>query len=129
MEAFEFLAKYFENSLAELSQRNDGVDGDFRRIDSNRFTAAVYRGGKAITRCTIFMGGGFSTNGISYVDGETMESNGYNENLRVDADEQSMFLRSMGMRSFGGQREEHLSLEGAAEIYWSMFIGRLQGDM
>lgn len=129
VEAFEFLAKYFENSLAELGERNDGIDGVFRRIDSNRFTAAVYRGGKAITRCTIFMGGGFSTNGISYVDGETMESNGYNENLRVDADEQSMFLRSMGMRSFGGQREEHLTLEGAAEIYWSMFIGRLQGDM
>lgn len=128
VEAFEFLAKYFENSLLELAQRNDGIDGEFRRIDTNRFTAAVYRGGKAITRCTIFMGGGFSTNGISYVDGETMESNGYNENLRVDADEQSMFLRSMGMRSFGGQSEEHLTLEGAAEIYWSMFIARMQGD-
>ena len=129
VEAFDFLAKFFENSIAELGQRNDGIDGDFRRIDSNRFTAAVYRGGKAITRCTIFMGGGFSTNGISYVDGETTESNGYNENLRVDADDQSMFLRSMGMRSFGGQREEHLTMEGAAEIYWSMFIGRLQGEM
>lgn len=61
----------------ELAQRNNGIDGDFRQIDSNRFTAAVYRGGKAITRCTVFMGGGFSTNGISYVDGETTESNGY----------------------------------------------------
>ncbi|MBU1336914.1 MAG: toll/interleukin-1 receptor domain-containing protein [Alphaproteobacteria bacterium] len=129
VEAFEFLAKYFENSLSELSQRNDGIDSDFRRIDSNRFTAAVYRSGKAVSRCTIFMGGGFSTNGISYVDGETTASSGYNENLRVDADDQSMFLRSMGMRSFGSQREEHLTLEGAAEIYWSMFIERLQGDM
>jgi hypothetical protein len=75
------------------------------------------------------MGGGFSSNGISYVDGETTESNGYNENLRVEADVQSMFLRSMGMRSFGSQREEHLTMQGAAEIYWSMFIARLQGDM
>lgn len=129
VEAFEFLAKYFENSILELTQRNDGIDGDFRRIDSNRFTAAVYRAGKAVTRCTIFMGGGFSSNSISYVDGETTESNGYNESLRVDADDQSMFLRSIGMRSYGGQREEHLTMEGAAEIYWSMFIGRLQGDI
>lgn len=58
-----------------------------------------------------------------------MESNGYNENLRVDADDQSMFLRSMAMRSYAGQREEHLTMEGAAEIYRIMFIGRLQGDI
>lgn len=128
IEAFDYIAKYFENSLDELAQRNDGVDGDFRLIDSNRFTAAVYRGGKAVSRCTIFMGGGFSSGGINYVDGETSSSSAMNESLTVHADDQSMFLRSMGMQSYGSGREEHLTMEGGAEAYWSLFIQRLQSE-
>lgn len=128
VEAFDYLAKYFENSLTELAKRNEGVDGDFRRIDSNRFTAAVYRGGKAVSRCTIFMGGGFSSTGINYADGETSSSNSMNESLTVHSDDQSMFLRSMGMQSYGRDRDEHLTMEGAAEAYWSLFIQRLQSE-
>lgn len=128
IEAFDYMAKFFENSLMELGQRNDGIDGDFRRVDSNRFTAAIYRGGKAVSRCTIFMGGGLSSSGISYVDGESMSSNTMNESVTVHDDEQSLFLRSMGMQSFGRDRDEHLTMEGAAETYWSLFIQRLQGD-
>lgn len=52
------MAKFFENSLAELRARNAGVEGAFRRIDGNRFTAVVYRHGKALARCTVFMGRG-----------------------------------------------------------------------
>lgn len=128
IETFDYVAKYFENSLTELAKRNEGIDGDFRRIDSNRFTAAVYRGGKAVSRCTIFMGGGISSNGISYVDGETSSSSSMNESLTVHSDDQSMFLRSMGMQSYGGGRDEHLTMEGAAEVYWSLFIQRLQSE-
>jgi hypothetical protein len=31
-EAFEFMAKFFDNSLNELSQRNPGIEGSFRRL-------------------------------------------------------------------------------------------------
>lgn len=127
IEAFDYIAKYFENSLTELGKRNEGVEGDFRRVDANRFTAAVYRGGKAISRCTIFMGGGIGANGINYVDGETSSSNSLNESLTIHSDDQSMFLRSMGMH-YGGNREEHLTMEGAAEAYWGVFLQRLQAD-
>ncbi len=41
------MAKYFEASLEELHQRNPGIEGRFRRIDANRFTAVAYRDGKA----------------------------------------------------------------------------------
>lgn len=127
-EAFEYLAKYFENSLEELGRRNDGVEGDFRRVDANRFTSAVYRHGKALARCTVYMGGGHFSDGINYVDGETMSSGTMNESLSVDADDRSMFLRSMGMHSYGRREDEHLSLEGGAELFWSMFIGHLQAE-
>jgi hypothetical protein len=35
-EAFEFMARFFENSLAELTERNPGIEGVFRRVDANR---------------------------------------------------------------------------------------------
>lgn len=126
-EAFEYVAKFFENSLRELAARNPGIEGAFRRIDANRFTASGYRDGRALARCTVFMGGGHFGGGIAYVAAETTESNGYNENLSVEADDQALFLRSMGMARVGrGDRDEKLSLEGAAELYWAIFIEPLQ---
>ena len=127
-EAFEYLAKFFENSLAELSDRNAGIVGNFRQIDANRFTAVVYRDGKAIARCTVFMGASPYSGGIAYSNGDTSGSNSYNECLSVEADDQSLFLRSMGMQSFTtGRREKgKLSMEGGAELYWGLFIEPLQ---
>lgn len=126
--AFEYLAKFFENSLSELSVRNPNIEGVFRRIDANRFTAVAYRDGKAMARCTVYIADGPFKDGIAYVLGETTESNSFNESISVHADDQSLFLRSMGMAHFGaGRREdEKLSLEGAAELYWGMFIEPLQ---
>lgn len=127
-DAFEYFARFFETSLTELEARNAGIEGNFRRVDANRFTAAVYRSGKAQARCTIFIGGGhFGSATIGYVAGESSESNAYNEQLTVHADDQSMFLRSMGMASYrSGGRDQQLSLEGAAELLWGIFIGPLQ---
>lgn len=125
-ETFEYLAKFFENSLHEIEARNAGIEGSFRRIDGNRFTAALYRNGKSAAVCTIFMGGHFGK-GISYSSSETNASNSFNENLSVESDDQSMFLRSMGMAHFtNNARDQKLSQEGAAELYWEMFIARLQ---
>jgi hypothetical protein len=65
--------------------------------------------------------------GIAYSASETSASNGYNELLSVQADDQSMFLRSMGMAAMGGGRDTaKLTQEGAAELYWGMLIDRLQ---
>ncbi|HJQ16391.1 MAG TPA: toll/interleukin-1 receptor domain-containing protein [Allosphingosinicella sp.] len=126
-ETFEFIANFFANSLDELSSRNPGIEGDFRRIDANRFIAVVYRHGKAVARCSVFIGGSFFGNGIAYSANEATESNSCNETLSVEADEQMLYLTSMGM-SFGGrgERDPKLSQEGAAELYWSMLVEPLQ---
>jgi hypothetical protein len=126
IESFEFMAKFFENSLTELSERNPGFEGNFRRIDANRFSAKLYKHGKAVAQCTVFMGDRFAS-GIAYSSSETLESNAYNELLSVDADEQGMYLRSLGMATMrGGNERAKLSQEGASELYWSMLIERLQ---
>ena len=124
---FDYIARFFENSLEELAARNAGVEGDFRRIDADRFTASVYRDGQAIARCTVFLGSHPFVGGIAYSASETSANNAFNEILTVEADEHSMFLRSMGMLTLSGhQKESRLTQEGAAELYWSELIGRLQ---
>lgn len=126
LETFEFIARYIENSLSELSARNPGFEGVFRQVDSTRFFATIYRDGKDVARATVYMGGEAFSRGINYVQGETTASNTMNESLRVEADDQSMYLLSMGMASLGFERDKKLSQEGAAELYWSILISPLQ---
>jgi len=122
--AFEFMANYFEGSLAELEKRNEGIQTAFRRIDANRFTAVVYRDAKAVARCSIVLGGMLGR-GIAYSVDDRASSNSYNENLTVENDEQTLFLRALGMRGFDSANRK-LTFEGAAELYWGILIEPLQ---
>jgi len=127
-ESFEFMARYFENSLAELSARNPGIDGRFRRIDARHFVGVIYRDGVAEARCRIWLGGrGSFTDGIAYAENDRGDDNSLNESLSVVETDQALFLRPiMGMRFQGDERDPHLTQEGAAEFYWSMLIEPLQ---
>jgi hypothetical protein len=126
LETFEYIARFFENSLAELADRNDSVETDFRRVDANQFTASIYRNGQAVSRCTVFLGDRFAR-GIAYSASEHFGMNSYNELLTVHADDQSLFLRGMGMANINQRNEAtKLTQEGAAEFYWGMLIGPLQ---
>ncbi|MBB3833230.1 toll/interleukin-1 receptor domain-containing protein [Xanthomonas campestris pv. raphani] len=125
LDTFEYIARYFDNSLAELASRNAGYEGVFRRVDTNRFFATIYKDGKDVARATVFMGGVFR-NGISYMQGQTTESNGYNESLSIDADDQKLYLTSLGMSSSGQGRHQKLSQEGAAGLLWDLIIAPLQ---
>jgi hypothetical protein len=127
LDTFEYAARFFENSLSELGERNPGFEGVFRRIDANRFFATIYRDGKDVARGTVYLGGDTWGRGICYVEGETTASNSMSESLSVEADDQTLYLQSMGMSSsFGGQREQKLTQEGAAELLWDRLINRLQ---
>ena len=125
VEGFEFIARFFESSLRELQMRNDGIETTFRRIDANRFTAAVYRNGNKAAVCTIQMGG-ISAGDIAYSNRDAGTSNGYNESISVGNDDQRLFFRSMGFRSMGQNQDKKLSNEGAAELFWEMLMEPLQ---
>jgi hypothetical protein len=127
-EGFEYIARFFEGSLDELRKRNPGVEGRFRRIDARHFSAVAYRQGKAVARCRIWFGGGRSMlGGIAYSMSDSEGDNSYNESLSVVETEQALYLRPLGMASgFSGGREAHLTMDGAAELYWAMFIEPLQ---
>ncbi|TDK26186.1 toll/interleukin-1 receptor domain-containing protein [Luteimonas aestuarii] len=128
-ETFEYVAKFNENSLAELTDRNPGYEGVFKRVDANRFFATIYRDGKDVARATYFTGGGILGEGINYRQGETTESSSTNETLTVEADDQAIFMKAMGMPMLGSERDRKLSQEGAAEYLWSLLIEPLQRDV
>lgn len=123
-DAFEYIAKFFEGSLDELARRNSGVEGSFKRIDANRFTGAAYVGGKAVSRCKITCGGRRSfMSGITYSMSDSLEENGFNEQLSVEDDGYILNLRPLGMTM---RSKEAMSIEGAAEYYWEIFVEPLQ---
>lgn len=122
--AFEFIAKFFEGSLDEIAKRNPGIEGNFRRVDANRFTAVVYLSGQVSSRCRISCGGRRSfMSGITYSMSDSLDENSYNEQLSVEDDGYTLSLRPLGMMMHS---KELLSVEGAAEFYWDTFIKPLQ---
>ena len=123
-DAFEFIAKFFENSIAELKTRNPGIEGTFTRIDAHQFTAHLYRDGKRRCTCRVFQSSDFGNRGIAYSSSQTM-SNGFNESLGVEAEDNGLFLKAIGMATYG-QEKRHLTFEGGAELYWGMFVENLQ---
>jgi TIR domain len=128
-DSFEFVAKFFENSLRELAERNPGIEGRFRRIDANRFTAVAYRDGTVVARCSIGFGGGEGfMSGISYSHSDSASTTSFNESMSVESDDQAIYLRALGMSTMsrGTPEKGRLSFEGGAEFYWSMFVEPLQ---
>jgi len=124
-ETFEYMGRFFENSLRELGGRNDGIEGRFKQLDATHFKATIYEHGKTRSECVVGLGGGFGA-GITYLQGKQGHGNGFNEMLSVESDDQHLYLKMLGMSSMGTGREARLSFEGAAEHYWSMLIQPLQ---
>lgn len=120
------MANFFEGSLDELKKRSPGLDTRFRRLDANHFQAAIYENGKSQARCKIWLNVGGFPNGIAYAHNESISSNAINESLSVEHDEQSLFLRALGMASYGQNRDVKFTAEGAGEYFWSIFIRLLQ---
>jgi hypothetical protein len=120
--AFDHIALRFETSLNALTGE---LSGAFRRIDANRFTGAIYRGGKKVTSSTVWIGGGsFQSNSICYVGNDSGETNSMNEWLAVEPIDGSLGLKpSMGRHS---REEGVLDPSAAAQYLWDLFVERLQ---
>jgi hypothetical protein len=125
-EGFEYLSRFFQGSLKELAERNPGIEEKYQQIDATKFTATIYRNGKKVSECAVNIGGGgFRRDGITFSYDASARSNSFNEIVSVETDDQSLFFRPLGMDTRHA-REDHLSHEGAAELFWAMLIVRLQ---
>jgi hypothetical protein len=127
-EAFDYIARYFAGSLAELHARNPEIEGRFRRIDGNRFTAVAYRDGDAVAHCAIRLADGMGSAGVTYSHNDAAPNGSFNESLSVEHDNQQLYLKPLGMSMMwrGDRDDSKLSMEGGAEFYWELFVEPLQ---
>ena len=126
-DSYEYIARYFEGSLDELSARNPHIKTKFKRLSETGFAAFIYDSGERVAECSIYYGAGtFVTPEIAYSHSGDVQSNSINESLSVVDDGYTLQLKPLGMQMYGGHSEDALSQQGAAEYYWSLFIRPLQ---
>ncbi len=123
-EAFDYVSKFFEGSLAELKNRNSDIQTTFRKIDQNRFTCQIYRHGASINQCQISLQTMLSRTFSIYYSYD-FRDNSYQEILSVKDDGQVMYLEA-SMGRLGGASAGQLTKEGASEYLWSILIEPLQ---
>lgn len=125
-DAYEVIAKYFEESLAGLAAENLGIVGKFRRINANDFTAIIYQNGKNVTQCAIRLGGGFGK--MIVYSNNPNSTNSMNEGVSVVDDGDTMFLKATENSSIfhGKQQKKQLNPLDAAEMFWSLLLAPLQ---
>ena len=125
-ESFEYIARYFEGSLDELTKRNSLIKIRFKRLSETSFNAYIYENGERGAQCTIWYGRGNFGSNIAYSNSGELHENSFNESLSVIDDGYTLRLKPLGMSMLGGRREESFSQQGAAEFYWNMLIHPLQ---
>jgi hypothetical protein len=127
-ETYEYVSKFFERSLAELQVRNVSIAGTFRRVNSDHFTATIYRNGKKVSACGVRLGGsgGVFSNQIVYSN-DPNSTNCMNEGVSVAEDGHEMYLRASGLSTMlSGRAKDRLSQQEAAELFWSLLIAPIQ---
>jgi TIR domain len=128
-EGFEFIARFFENSMEEVVKRNPGahLDQRFQKVNPMQFTAALYRDGQKVCKGSVSIAAGvMGRDSIEYVMDDNPRHGGMNEAVSVKADDQTLYFQALGMQSYGRSDKEKLSAQGAAELFWDLFIQPLQ---
>lgn len=125
-EAFAYIQKFFDNSLAELRDRNPGIEYRLKKVSEAGFTAAVYLDGAKRASCHIWLAGHKSFGGdISYAANDSTATNSINNGMQVGDDGYQLGLKGNAL-SIRSRSEELLTPHGAAEHFWSAFISPLQ---
>lgn len=126
-DAYEFIARFFQNSLDELQRRYADIDANFVRVDNRHFVCTIYRDGKRKAQCTISAGGKNAFGDIRYANGESLSDNSCNDSYSVADDGDALGLKGMGFNLYHSQRDDTLlTAEGAAERMWDMLIQPLK---
>jgi len=125
-DSYEYLVRYFDGSLEELTKRNPHLKTRFKRLDATSFAASIYEDGKRVAQCSVWYGGNFGSRGIAYSQSSDAPRNSFNESLTVEDDGYVLQLKPFGMQFHGGGSNGPLTQQGAAEYYWEMLIRPFQ---
>ncbi|CAI9388444.1 MULTISPECIES: hypothetical protein [Citrobacter] len=125
-DGFEYVARYFEGSLAELKKRHAGVEIDFHRPDAEAFTCAVYINGSKVGQCGIWCGSRNMGFGDICYSQSGVTHNSCNESLSVADNGQTLGFRTLMGLGYSNLRDSLLTNEGMAEHLWDMFFSPIQ---
>lgn len=126
-EGFDYLARFFENSLEELRQRNPGLETNFHRRDADAFESTAYRDGRQVSHCGIWRGRRGKSLGDICFSSSGISENSCNESMSIAENSQLIGFRSlMGVGGVGGRRDQLLTNEGMAEHLWDLFVTPLK---
>lgn len=125
-EGFEYVARYFENSLEELKKRHTGLDVDFQQPNADSFTCAVYINGNKAGQCGIWRSSNsrgigdicYSQNGVTH--------NSCNESWSISDNGQVLGFRTLMGFGYSGSKDTLLTNEGMAEHLWEMFFNPIK---
>lgn len=125
-DTFRYIGKFFEASLQEVASRNAGIQVRFQPNGNEAFSAFIYKGGKAVSECSIWLGGlGGRSQALSFSYNANSAKSSFNEMVTIESDSQSMYFKTLGMQHFQVQQNAQLSEQGASEYFWGMFMERL----
>ena len=126
-EGFDYLARFFENSLEELRQRNPGLETNFHRRDADAFESTAYREGRQATHCGIWRGRRGNGLGDICFSSSGISESSCNESMSIAENSQLIGFRPlMGGGGVGGRRDQLLTNEGMAEHLWNLFVTPLK---
>ncbi|MCH4565270.1 toll/interleukin-1 receptor domain-containing protein [Halomonas sp. EGI 63088] len=126
-EGFEYLVRFFDNSLEELKNRNSGLDIDFQIREADSFSCAIYQNGQKACQCGIWRNDRNSGLGAICYSQSGVSKNSCNESMTIDDNGQVIGFRPlMGGHMMSGNRDALMTNEGMAEHFWGMFISPLQ---
>jgi hypothetical protein len=127
--SFEYIHKFFKNSLEELRDRNKSIDFNIERIDSQTFTVKIYKEEKTVNECRIWKDSDFgNTQTIKYAN-STSSRNSFNMMFTINDDGYTQYLESSGLNIlplYNSPDENNLNEKGTSEQMWAMLIKPLQ---
>jgi len=126
-QCIDYIATFFQNSLSELTERASNVESEFTRIDANKFNAGIYRSGNLLCQCKIWLATDRLAMGdIGYSSNWSSGDNTWNDALSIGDDGYVLGLKPSGFSFYGNEKDKLLTMEGAAEYFWSKLIQPLQ---
>lgn len=122
--------KYQPIRLRASPARVSDRDSSFEPNTATEFIAEIFVRGTSACRCRVWLGGMFSSDGISYAEGQIYHgNNACNEMLSVEEDQGELYLSALMAMGFS-QIERDLDVkrmnqEQAADYLWRRFLAPL----
>src|SRR5699024_3983167 len=120
MESYEYIYKFFRNSLKELRNRSDFIDFNLERVDSQTFTAKIYKKEKKVSECKIWRGTSMERSQAINYSNTISNRNNFGHMFTVNDDGYTQYLESSGVNAYAFYNSE--GKKGASEQLWAMLI-------